>query len=228
MRNSTTSIIAIAALLALTLTQPALAGGASKEETIGVGTGSVIGAMAGGPFGLIIGAALGAKIGDSFHKKGDRIVALQDSLYDSRNTVEHLRHVARPELVTLMQAGIAMDLLFRTDEFALTDTTGDRLMQMASTLASMPDIRIQLDGFADESGDATYNYELSEERVEFVRGQFIAAGVHPARIIIAAHGESVAQEPNIDSYALERRVRVRLLINETQSVAAIGNLHPRN
>ena len=64
--------------------------------------------------------------------------------------------------------------------------------------------------------------------MEFVRGLFIAAGVHPARIVIAAHGESVAQDPNIDSYALERRVSVRLFINKTRSVAAIGNVYPGN
>ncbi len=234
MRNSTIAVIASAALLTLTIAQPALAGGASKEENIGVSTGIVIGAVAGGPIGLIIGAALGAKIGDSFHKKVERIDTLQGSLDGSHDSiatlesgidelsdeVERLRHVARPELVGLMQAGIAMDLLFRTDESALTDTTGDRLTRMASTLATMPEIRIQLDGFADERGDADYNFELSEKRVEFVRNLFIASGVHPARINIAAHGESVAQDSNVDSYAFERRVSVKLFINNAQSVAS--------
>ena len=234
MRNSTIAVIASAALLTLTIAQPALAGGASKEENIGVSTGIVIGAVAGGPIGLIIGAALGAKIGDSFHKKVERIDTLQGSLDGSHysiatlesgidelsDEVERLRHVARPELVGLMQAGIAMDLLFRTDESALTDTTGDRLTQMASTLATMPEIRIQLDGYADERGDADYNFELSEKRVEFVRNLFIASGVHPARINVAAHGESVAQDATVDSYAFERRVSVKLFINNAQSVAA--------
>ena len=240
MRNSTIATIAIivtATLLTLAIAQPALAGGASKEEKIGVGTGCVIGAIAGGPFGLIIGAALGAKIGDSFHNKVERIDTLEGSLDGSRNSVatlksdidelseevERLRHIARPELVNLMQAGIAMDLLFRTDEFALTDTTGDRLTQMASTLATMPDIHIQLDGFADERGDSNYNFALSEKRVEFVRKLFVASGVHPARINVAAHGESVAQDTNIDSYAFERRVSVKLFINNAPSVAVIAS-----
>ncbi len=237
MRNSTIAIIVTATLLTLAFEQPALAGSASKEEKIGIGAGGVIGAVAGGPFGLIIGAALGAKIGDTFHSKVERIDTLQGSLDGSRNSVatltsdidelseevERLRHVARPELLRLLQAGIAMDLLFRTDESALTDTTGDRLAQMASTLATMPDIQIQLDGFADERGDSNYNFELSEKRVEFVRKLFIASGVHPARINVAAHGESVAQDTNIDSYAFERRVSVRLFINNAQSVAAISS-----
>jgi len=230
MRYTTT--IALVAILALT-SQTASAA-ASKEENIGVGTGAVVGALAGGPFGLIIGAALGAKLGDSINNKSEHIDTLEDSLQNSEESVatlqrgvddlnsevEHLQSVARPELVSLMQAGIDMDLLFRTDESALTDTTGDRLAQMASSLANMPGVRIQLDGFADERGDAKYNHELSEKRVEFVRNLFISAGVHPTRISGSAHGESVAQTPDVDSYALERRVSVKLFIDNAQSLAS--------
>ncbi len=223
MRN--TIIIATVAILAL-FAQTASAA-ASREESIGVGTGAVVGALAGGPVGFIIGAAIGAKLGDSFHEKSDRIDNLQSSLQVSRESlddlnaaVKQLQNIARPELVSLMQAGIDMDLLFRTDEYALTDTTGDRLAQMAGMLANMPGVRIQLDGFADERGDAEYNYALSERRVEFVRNMFITAGVHPTRISASAHGESVAQDPDVDSYALERRVSVRLFIDNAQSLAS--------
>ncbi len=230
MRN--TSTIALVAILALA-TQSASAA-ASKEENIGVGSGAIVGAIAGGPVGFIIGAAIGAKLGDTMHSKSERIDTLQGSLQDSVQSVaklergidelsgevEQLHNVARPELTSLMQAGIDMDLLFRTDEFALTDTTGDRLTQMAATLANMPGVRIQLDGFADERGDAVYNHALSEKRVEFVRNLFITSGVHPTRISSSAHGESVAQNPDIDSYALERRVSVRLFIDNASSVAS--------
>jgi outer membrane protein OmpA-like peptidoglycan-associated protein len=230
MRYTTT----IALLAILTLGTQTASAAASKEEGVGIGTGAVIGALAGGPVGMVFGAAIGAKIGDSMHKKSDRIETLQGSLQNSQRSsaelqisidelsieIEQLQNVARPELVSLMQAGIDMDLLFRTDEFALTDTTGDRLSQMAASLVNMPSVKIQLDGFADERGDATYNHELSEKRVEFIRNLFINSGIHPARISSTAHGESVAQNPDIDSYALERRVSVKLFIDNTQSVAA--------
>ena len=230
MRN--TIIIATVAVLALG-TQTAFAE-ATKEENIGVGSGAVIGAFAGGPVGLIIGAAIGAKLGDSFGNKSDRIETLESSLEHSQESVaklergvdelsgeiEQLQTIANPELISLMQAGIDMDLLFRTDEFSLTDTTGDRLAQMAASIAGMPDVRIKLDGFSDERGDETYNHALSEKRVEFVRNLFVAAGVHPTRISMSAHGESVAQGQDVDSYALERRVSVKLFIDNTESVAS--------
>lgn len=213
----------------------------SKQEKIGVGAGAVLGAAAGGPVGLIIGAAIGAGIGDNLHRKTEEIESLSVALSASRSEVSRLerdvqrmdrdldtlsaklqdmQRYASPEVASLLQAGIAMDLLFRTDEAVLADTTGSRLYELATTLASMPGIHIQLDGFADERGDEEYNQQLSEQRVNFVRDQLLAAGVHPTRITVKAHGESPAQDDSIDSYALERRVSLKLYADEVTSFAA--------
>ena len=235
MRNTIIAVVAAASILFAAPSQAA--GKSSRQENIGVGSGAVVGALAGGPVGLVIGAALGAKIGDTMHQKNERIDYLQGSVDKSEQTVanlngnidtlsneiERLQTVARPELVSLLQAGIAMDLLFRTDEAVLVDVTGDRLAQLAQTIVDMPDIHIKLDGFADARGDAEYNLALSERRVEFIRDQFVAAGVDPSRINVSAHGESPAQDESLDSYALERKVSVRLFINERQSMASNPN-----
>lgn len=220
---------------------PAANAGGSTEETVGVGTGGTIGAIAGGPVGFIIGAAIGAKIGDSFYKKNSEIETLSVTLDDSQSAVTdlesdldtlhsnvdslseellELQRIARPEVVSLLQAGIAMDLLFRTDEHVLADTTGGRLAELATTLAAMPDIQVQLDGFADERGDAGYNQQLSEKRVEFVRQQLLAAGVEASRIAYSAHGEAAAQDATADSFALERRVSLTLFIDNAPSFAS--------
>ena len=238
------TISAIAALGLITLAPAAAQAGGSKQENIGIGSGAIIGAAAGGPVGLIIGAAIGASIGDNIHQKTSEIESLSVSLEQSRGEVESLerdvsdldadidalnadlvrmQRIARPEVVSLLQAGIAMDLLFRTDESVLADTTGIRLNELATTLATMPDIQVQLDGFADERGDEGYNQQLSQQRVEFVRDQLIAAGIQPSRISVAAHGESPAQDESIDSYALERRVSLTLFVDTTPALAANPN-----
>ena len=225
---------AIVAVIALAAGTPSFAAASPKEERIGVGAGAVLGAVAGGPAGFIIGAAIGAKVGDTVHRKNTEIETLEASLAESRGKVamlhtdidtldtelQRLRDVARPELVRLLQAGIAMDLLFRTDEHVLTDLTGDRLASLAGVLAGMPDIRIQLEGFADERGDADYNLLLSQKRVESVREQLIAAGIGADRIRATAFGESPAQDATADSYALERRVNLTVFIDGSPSLAA--------
>ena len=216
---------------------PAIATEASKEEKIGVSSGAIIGAIAGGPVGFMIGASIGAKLGYTMHQKNETIEVLSGSLEESQTDtrelnsdlvstireLERVRHVVRPGLIDMLEAGIAMDLLFRTDEYVLADTNGDRLASLAGTLASMPDVQLQLDGFADERGDEDYNLKLSEQRVEFIRDQLIAAGVHPSRIQVSAHGEAPAQDETDDSYALERRVSLTLFINDSQSFAQNPN-----
>ena len=232
MRNTAIALITFIFLAAAAPGQAAQR--SAKNETIGVGSGAVIGAVAGGPVGFIIGAAIGAKVGETIDLKNQDISNLQDSVDQSQarvarleresdalgNEIERLQALSRPELIDLMQAGIEMDVLFRTDEAVLADTTGDRLAQLAGTLAGMRDIHIQLDGFADERGAFDYNQSLSERRVEFIRDQFVAAGVHPDRISSRAHGESAAQDDTPDSYALERRVSVKLFIGESPSLAS--------
>ncbi len=228
-------ILSLLCCISLISAAPLYAADSSKEEKIGVGSGAIIGAIAGGPVGLMIGAAIGAKLGDTMHEKNESIDELSVSLkhtnsdlrtlnasYQSVNgELEHMQRVARPGLVSMLEAGIAMDLLFRTDEHVLADTTGDRLASLGATLAAMTDIQVQLDGFADERGDESYNYKLSTQRVEFVRDQLIAAGMHPSRIQVSAHGEAPAQDASVDSYALERRVSLTLFIDDSQSVAQL-------
>ena len=225
MRKTAIAIIATVSLLAAFPGQAATR--SAKNESIGVGSGAVIGAVAGGPVGFIIGAAIGAKVGETIDRKNESIDGLQATIVRLEREfdllggeIERLEQLSRPELISLMQAGIEMDLLFRTDEAALADATRDRLDQLAGMLAGMKDIRIQLDGFADERGAAEYNQSLSDRRVQFIRDQFIAAGVHPDRIRATAHGESAAEDATPDSYALERRVSVKLFLSDSPSLAS--------
>jgi outer membrane protein OmpA-like peptidoglycan-associated protein len=223
-------------------TAPAFAAdSASKEESVGVGVGAVIGGVAGGPLGVIVGAAIGGKLGDEFNERNEQVDSLTASLSGSATKISNLEHdiaalqgevrskddelqqvreVARPELVAMLEAGIEMDLLFRTDEHVLSESTGKRLEQLAMSLAASPDIQIRLDGYADERGDEAYNQDLSARRVSYVRDVLVAAGIPAQRITLDAHGESSAAEQNTDSFALERRVSLTLYVGETPSFAS--------
>jgi outer membrane protein OmpA-like peptidoglycan-associated protein len=236
-RKTVTGLVIVAVLAA----GPAQAA-ASKKETIGIGTGGVIGAIAGGPVGFIVGAAIGAKLGDTLHRKDETIDSLAAEVEVSRTTIndleldlralnrdidamgdelDHLKRVSYPELTRLLEAGIAMDLLFRTDEHALLPSTGDRFDALGRKLAGMENVLIRLDGFADTRGDADYNLALSEKRVAYVRDQLVAAGVAPERITAAAHGEAPAADDTADSLALERRVSLTLSLDGGTAVASI-------
>lgn len=233
------TVITLAACLAA---GPAFAANnASREETIGVGVGATVGALAGGPIGFIVGAAIGAKLGDEFHQKDETVESLTGSLQASTTRVETLetevealnadidalggdlqrmRAMARPELASLLESGIRMDLLFRTEEHELADSTTERLAGLAASLAAMPDLRIAVDGYADERGDDAYNRDLSVRRAEYVRDLLTANGVPVERIQVSAHGESPTAEDTVDNYALQRKVSLTLYVDDNPSFAA--------
>lgn len=227
-------LMALGIVASLAATPAFAADESSREENVGVGAGAIVGAAAGGPIGAIVGAAIGAKLGDSYHRRNEDVETLSGNLRTSRDRVKQLEKevtvlgndlreiqtLARPELLSLMRAGIEMDLLFRTDEHVLSDTTGERLKAMAATLASMQDVHIKLDGFADERGDAEYNRKLSQRRAEYVRNVLVANGIPAKRIQITAHGESKSLDDSVDSYALERKVSLTLFVDESPSLAS--------
>ncbi len=226
--------IILAGLITTLAAAPAFAESSSKEEGIGVGVGAVVGGLAGGPVGILLGAAIGAKLGDEFNERNTEIDTLTASLQGSRSQVsklerdiaalggdlQRLQSESRPELLALLQAGIEMDLLFRTDEHTLADSTGTRLKQLAQSLASMPDVYVRVDGFADERGNDEYNQKLSVRRAEHVMHVLLANGVPANRISVNAHGESKAADDNIDSFAFERKVSLTLYVDNSQSFAA--------
>jgi outer membrane protein OmpA-like peptidoglycan-associated protein len=232
--------LASLAIVSLLTAGPASAG-PPKEETIGIGTGGVVGALAGGPIGFFIGAAVGAKLGETLHDKNQAIDSLTTEVEQGRSTIgelqvdvralnrdidamsselDHLRSVSHPELVPLLEAGIAIDLLFQTDRHVLAPSTSARFRLLGQRLADMETLLIHLDGFADTRGDTAHNLALSEKRVQFIREQLIDAGVAPERITTAAHGESPSDEETPDSYALERRVSLNLSLDSGTTVAA--------
>jgi outer membrane protein OmpA-like peptidoglycan-associated protein len=53
-----------------------------------------------------------------------------------------------------------------------------------------------------------------------VRDLLTGYGVPETRITFVAHGESAAADGRPDSYALERRVSMTLLLGDAESVAA--------
>jgi outer membrane protein OmpA-like peptidoglycan-associated protein len=169
---------------------------ASKPETAGVVTGLAVGAAAGGPIGAIVGAAAGAWIGDRYHRKDEERRALKVRL--------EAEDQATRELETTV--------LFRTGGTTLRDDTVAQLSQLGASLAMRPEARVRVAGFADARGSEASNLELSKRRALAVAAVLEAAGVSADRVIIEAHGKTLAMAApsDLEGDAFERRVTVSL------------------
>lgn len=196
----------------------------SKAENIGVMSGLVLGAAAGGPIGAIVGAAGGAFIGDRFHRKEVQNAELKLSLAKSESEKQRLM----ADLATTMAHGeklteeldnavnrthdLEAAFAFRTNDASLSPDDVARLTRIGSLAGAIPEVKVRVSGFTDPRGSEKFNASLSKRRADSVASVLESAGLGADRIVIEAHGEheSKSAEGDLEGYAFERRVTVRI------------------
>lgn len=194
--------------------------GGSKQENIGVISGMTVGALAGGPFGAIIGAATGAVLGDRYHKQAEDKKALASDLSQtkaSRSQIQGDLVLTREQSEKL---GMAVDrsrdletsVGFRTGDASLSDEDVVRLQKLGALASAVGKVKVRVSGYADARGPEKLNAALSERRADAVAHVLVQSGVEPGRLLIEARGEADSKSPegDLDGYALERRVTVKI------------------
>jgi len=212
-------------------------GEASKQSDLGVVTGLTVGALAAGPVGAVVGASAGAVIGDGFHRQAKAREQLAQDLKKSEAERARLVHSVAELDGSLSQAQarnaqldatlqhtdqLSLDVSFRTADDSVTAQAMSPLLKLGALVASMPEARVQVAGYADPRGSDAYNDKLSLRRAESVAAVLACAGVPREHILIEAHGKSEAAsaDDDLDVYALERRVTVRLQLPGADQVAS--------
>ena len=235
-------VIALIGSLLATSSMAAPKNRAPKEESIGVGSGAAIGALAGGPIGLVLGAAFGGWIGDRFHEErsarrtaDERAVAasahagrLEQLLAASERAVVAKDAELFSERVAHrrnLQEALSVEVFFRTEESGVGGTTEERLTKLAALVEPMDGAVIRLEGHTDARGTETFNTTLSTARAEAVREALIRGGMPADRVIVTAAGEasSMAPEQDTDGMALERRVEMNVVDVDAGRVAEAGS-----
>jgi outer membrane protein OmpA-like peptidoglycan-associated protein len=217
-----------------------------KEQSIGVGSGAAIGALAGGPVGLIIGAAMGGWLGDRFHHErvaradseqkagaaqaeaaasqaqaaslGKKLNASEQQLASTEAQLQSERNAHRDDV----ERAVALDVHFRTEDSTIDAGDEQRLAELASFIAPLDGTVIRLDGHADVRGTQKYNDALSTARAESVRDALVRAGMPAERIVVTGEGsaDAAATEQDVDGMALDRRVAVTVVgLNDASRVA---------
>jgi outer membrane protein OmpA-like peptidoglycan-associated protein len=208
----------------------------SKQGDFGAVTGLAVGALAGGPVGAIVGAGVGVVIGESYHHQLQSKAQLQSELQQSEAERRQLNANVEQLGTSLVQArarsdqldqtlqntdDIGVDVSFRTNDDSVTAQSMSPLLKLGALVASLPQARVRVAGYADPRGSDACNEALSLRRAESVAAVLVAAGVPRERIALEGHGksESRSEEGDLDSYALDRRVTVRLQLQDAPQVA---------
>lgn len=203
-----------------------------KAQNIGFGSGLVLGAVTGGPLGAMIGGISGLFIGNSVaadtemkhlnaalnqHEAeiNELLAANQTLLTQLRSAQEQNRtqlvSMNNEELLDSLP-NLSLNVQFRTGSAKLESIYQQQLEELAKLLNSNKALRVELTGHADRRGDASYNKQLSAQRIESVKQQLLAKGISAGRIQSKALGASqpLDPQPSLDGNAFDRRVSLTL------------------
>lgn len=97
---------------------------------------------------------------------------------------------------------------FEFNSVRLTAPAQRTLDQVASALAAQPELKVEIQGYADSTGSDAYNLKLSQRRAEAVEAYVISKGVDPSTLTAHGYGNSqpLASNDTAEGRAQNRRV----------------------
>lgn len=145
-------------------------------------------------------------------KSADNAQQARERLRSQLNSVLATSETARGLIVNMS------DVLFATGKYALKPATQISLAKVAGILQSYPGLKLQVEGYTDNTGSEQFNQKLSENRAGAVRDFLVTQGVSPDNIVATGYGmaKPVADNSTSKGRALNRRVQLVV------SGAAIG------
>jgi peptidoglycan-associated lipoprotein len=105
-------------------------------------------------------------------------------------------------------ASVAADrVFFDTDRYNIDGTDRATLDSQAQWLQRYPNVRVLIEGHADERGTRDYNLALGQRRAEAARNYLISAGITANRIDVISYGKERPEAVGSDeqSWAQNRR-----------------------
>jgi len=222
----------------------------TDNENIGFGSGALIGGIVAGPLGAIVAGVGGVFIAKfiNVHDDNDTLSAALTQEQSSHrlaktqaqrhfdSKLQRLEHNYQQQLATLaeqqqntgqLQAdNLLMSLQFSTGSSDIAAHYQEQVSVLAQLLNNAPDMKIDLSGYTDLTGEPSLNQTLSQARVNAVKTLLMAQGVNEQQIATFAYGEDapvVANEAREVSF-YDRRV-VMKLHKITRSKQQVANNH---
>ncbi|AWB67144.1 hypothetical protein C2869_12175 [Saccharobesus litoralis] len=207
-----------------------------KNQLIGFGGGATVGAIVGGPLGGILGGVFGTLIGtlesnaiekqgleqnlsdsklalSSSHAKNQQLHRNVQSLNNQNQDLHHqLRQVSQTLAAAEVIEDLKLDLQFTSGSNDVQAIYAKPIGQIASLVKQNPDLQVKLSGYADRTGDAAVNLDLSKKRVAAVKQLLVELGVNQANISTQAYGESspLFEKQTYQNDFFDRRVEIKL------------------
>ncbi len=131
-----------------------------------------------------------------------------DGSGDPYGTTGGVQGAAVPGSLADFRATVTSDrVFFDTDQYDIDTADRTVLDSQAAWLRQYPNVRVTVEGHADERGTREYNIALGERRANAAKNYLVAAGVQPARIATVSYGKErpAALGSDESAYAQNRR-----------------------
>jgi len=102
--------------------------------------------------------------------------------YASLNAAEDLTQTA-------VEKGRLYTIYFDYDRYAVREADMDYLTKNAKWLGINPDIKVRIEGHADERGETDYNLALGDKRARSIRKYLEDMGIGANRLDVVSYGE---------------------------------------
>ena len=132
------------------------------------------------------------------------------------------REVAQGEARAVLLA--LRRVYFALDEATLPEPSRTALAEAAERLRALADVKLAIEGHADERGTSEYNLGLGQRRARAVFDYLVRLGVGPERLGVISYGEErpAAVGSGSDTWSRNRRVEFSLLRGDVQLVLEDG------
>jgi len=154
--------------------------------------------------------------------------AAEQTAQNAAQQAEKMRERLREQLNQVLQTsesarGLIVnmsDVLFDFNKYTLKPEAREKLAKVSGILLSIPNLKLQVEGYTDSIGSDEYNQKLSEQRADEVRRYLVSQSVSDTNVSAVGYGKSDPIADNSTSAGRSENRRVQLVV----SGAAIGIL----
>jgi OOP family OmpA-OmpF porin len=105
-------------------------------------------------------------------------------------------------------------LTFDTGKDTLQASSQEQLNNVAAILKAYPNVHVKIGGYTDNTGDATANLKLSDDRAKNVMDALVAAGIDSSRLESKGYGEEHPVASNDTEEGRAQNRRISLLVTQ--------------
>ncbi|WP_158601859.1 OmpA family protein [Pararobbsia silviterrae] len=114
-----------------------------------------------------------------------------------------------------LKVNLPADASFDKGSSAIKVGTQPSLYVLSQMLSRHPEVRVELIGYSDNSGDADFNVELSKNRARSVSEYIVAHGIDASRITVEGRGDADPVDDNNSAAGRARNRRVEIHLTQT-------------